>query len=220
MALALVVGFGGGFGAAKLLLSDSSEAPAQQVTPAPSAPAPAAGQPPPIVQIATEGRPFLGPEDAKVTVVEFTDYQCPFCKRHFDQTTPLLLQEYEGRIKLVVMNFPLNNIHPFAQKAAEAAECANDQGEFWEYHDLLFENQNALDVASLKRHAGNLLLDQAAFDDCLDSGAKSQQVQQDLQAGQRAGVTGTPSFFINGHNLRGALPFASFKSLIDAALDG
>ena len=150
------------------------------------------------------GRPFLGPEDAPITLVEFTDYECPFCGRHFRDTAPRILSQYDGRIKYVVLNFPLSTIHPGAQKAALAAECAHDQGKFWEYHDMLFRNQAALDTV--------------AFSTCLDSGAKRQQVLSDFQLGQSVGVSGTPMFFVNGQPLLGARPFSSFQRMIDAAL--
>ena len=154
-----------------------------------------------------------------MVMLEFTDYQCPFCARHFRETQPSILSEYEGSIRYVIFNFPLSSIHPFARKAAEAAECAYDQGEFWEYHDTLFQNQQALDTDSLKQHASSLGLDTDAFDACLNSGEKAQRVFDDVQTGQGLGVTGTPTFFVNGKQLTGAHPFSNFKALIDAALD-
>jgi protein-disulfide isomerase len=119
----------------------------------------------------------------------------------------------------VYRDFPIPS-HPNSQKAAEASECANDQGKFWEYQDLIWANQQALDVASLKGYAAQLGLDTATFNDCLDSGKKTSEVQKDYQAGQSYGVTGTPTFFINGLKVVGAKSFASFQSLIDAALAG
>ncbi len=222
VALALVIGFGGGFGVARAFLTSDST-PVQETAPAltrqPSAvAAPAPTPQPAVVQVSTEGRPYQGPEDAPVTMVEFTDYQCPFCSRHFRETMPQLVSQYGDEVKYVVLNFPLSNIHPFAQKAAEAAECAYDQGEFWQYHDLLFENQSALDTTSLKKYAVGLGLDVDSFNTCLDSGEKAQQVQSDLQAGQTAGVRGTPTFFINGQRLVGALPLNRFQTVIDGEL--
>lgn len=219
VALALIVGLGGGFGLGKVFFgspaADQASPPATSPRPAASAPAP---QPAPIVQVSIEGRPYQGPDDARVTIVEFSDYQCPFCSRHFRDTVPQLLSQYQGEIKYVVLNFPLSNIHPMAQKAAEAAECALDQGEFWEFHDTLFENQSALDTASLKKYAADLGLDTGSFNTCLDSGDKAQQVRSDLQAGQAAGVRGTPTFFINGQRLVGAVPLNRFQTLIDGEL--
>ncbi len=167
---------------------------------------------------AGEARPFRGPADAPVTVVEFTDYQCPFCTRHFQQTYPKLLQEYGDRIKYVVRNFPLIQIHGDAAKAAEAAECAFDQGRFWEYHDRLFENNAALDGKSLKRYAEDLGLNAPRFNQCLDSGKKSRIVALDLEDGRRYGIRGTPTFFINGRILVGAQPYEVFSYHIDTAL--
>ena len=222
--LVLVLGFGGGLGAGKLLLNSSSvpgpllEEGVSQQRQAFSATTPVTPQQPTIVEIDTVGRPFLGPEDAPITLVEFTDYECPFCGRHFRDTAPRILSQYDGRIKYVVLNFPLSTIHPGAQKAAEAAECAHDQGKFWEYHDMLFRNQAALDGASLNRYAADIGLDTVAFSTCLDSGAKRQQVLSDFQLGQSVGVSGTPMFFVNGQPLLGARPFSSFQRMIDAAL--
>jgi len=119
---------------------------------------------------------------------------------------------------LVVRDFPLSSIHPYAQKAAEATECADDQGKFWEYHDLVFANQSAIDVDSLKGYAAELDLDTATFNDCLDEGKQSSEVEKDSQDAQSYGVTGTPAFFINGQLVSGAQPFAAFQQVIDQLL--
>ena len=228
--LGLAVGFGAGYGVTREFLTDET---VEQTTASATVPQPAAQQPSAqpaaqaqqpavgsLVQVSVEGRPFIGPEDAPVTIVEFSDYQCPFCGRHFQQTLPQLLREYEGKVKYVLINYPIASLHPFAQKAGEAAECAFDQDKFWEYHDALFTNQQSLGVDSLKRYASELGLNATTFNTCLDSGAKTAQVLKDFQDGQSYGVTGTPTFFINGQRLVGARPFASFKSIIDAALGG
>lgn len=170
------------------------------------------------IDVATDGRPSRGPTDARVTIVEFTDYQCPFCGRHFQQTLPLLLREYSDRVRYVIRNMPLTALHPNAQRAAEAAECANDQTRFWDYHDLLFSHQNALADSDLKNYATELGLDMAAFARCLDSGAKVSTVARDVEDGRRYGITGTPTFFVNGKALVGAQPYAVFKTAIDEAL--
>jgi len=120
----------------------------------------------------------------------------------------------------VVRDFPLTSIHPYAQKAAEASECADDQGKFWEYHDLVFANQSAIDVDSLKGYAGQLGLDTGTFDECLDEGKQSSEVEKDLEDGQASGVTGTPAFFINGQLVSGAQPFTVFQQIIDQLLAG
>jgi protein-disulfide isomerase len=143
------------------------------------------------------------------------------------QTLPQIKQAYEGKIRFVFRNFVVHG-DP-AMKAAEATLCADDQGKFWEYHDLLFAHQSALDVASLKSYAAQLGLDTATFDQCLDGGEKTAEVQKDSQDGDSYGVSGTPTFFVNGRLVVGALPFQDyqdstgamqpgFKSIIDAAL--
>ncbi len=128
------------------------------------------------------------------------------------------METYGDQIKFVVRDFPLNSIHPYAQKAAEATECADDQGKFWEYHDLVFANQNAIDVDSLKGYAAELGLDTGTFDECLDEGKHSSEVGNDLEDGRASGVTGTPAFIINGQLVSGAQPFTVFQQVIDAAL--
>jgi protein-disulfide isomerase len=140
------------------------------------------------------------------------------------------MQTYGDEIRFVYRDFPLTSLHQYAEKAAEASECADDQGKFWEYHDLLFANQSALDVDSLKSYAAQLGLDTAKFNDCLDSGKQTSEVQKDAADAQAAGATGTPAFFVNGLLVSGALPFEDytdqsgaaqpgFKSIIDAALE-
>lgn len=172
----------------------------------------------PVVDVSTEGQPFRGSADAEVVLVEFLDFQCPFCKRHAEQTLPRILAEYGDEVRYVVRNLPLA-IHPFAQKAAEASECADAQGQYWEYHDVLFEHQAALDVDSLKRYARDLGLDATAFDACLDAGQQTTAVKQDTEEAARLGVTSTPTFFLNGRRVVGAKAFDQFKVEIDAVLD-
>ena len=210
-ALVVVISFAGGFGSAWFIFGRGTATPqaSNQTT----------FQQPRDFQPELEGRPSLGPEDAPVTIVEFTDYECPFCGRHFRETMPQLLSEYEGRIKYVVLNFPISRIHPFSQRAGEAAECAHDQGRFWEYHDTVFQNQAALDVVSLKLYAEQVGLEAEVFSSCLESGDKTQLVLDDVQDGLSYGVSGTPTFFINGQMMVGAQPFSSFQTLIDDALD-
>jgi protein-disulfide isomerase/autonomous glycyl radical cofactor GrcA len=171
--------------------------------------------PAPRVEVAATG-PARGPADAKVTIVEFSDFQCPYCGAAFG-TVEQLMQQYAGKVKLVFRQFPLP-IHPQAEKAAEASLCAADQGKFWEVHDLLFKNQKKLDASDLKTYAASAGLDAAKFAQCLDSGEKKKQVDFDLEAGQAAGVNGTPAFFINGVFLNGALPIEEFKKVIDPEL--
>ena len=171
------------------------------------------------VEVQIEGRPYRGPDDAPVTLLEFTDYECPFCAQHFRQTYPSLLSEYEGKLKYVIRNFPLSSIHPQAQRAAEAAECAEEQGRFWEYHDLLFQRAPALGMEHLTAYAAEVGLDAERFEDCLESGRKADVVAADFQDGLSYGVSGTPTFFINGRGVSGTLSLEEFESYIDAALD-
>lgn len=183
---------------------------------APSAPSPSA--PAPRVNVEATG-PSLGDEDAPVTIIEFSDFECPFCKRFKDQTFPQIKANYidTGKVRMVFRHYPLP-FHTNAQKAHEAALCADDQGQFWEYHDTLFANQQSLGVAALKQYAVTLGLNAATFNECLDSGKYAQAVQDDLAAGSAAGVSGTPSFFVNGQLVVGAQPYSAFQQAIEAAL--
>jgi protein-disulfide isomerase len=170
------------------------------------------------VQVSPDDDPSQGPQDALVTMIEFADFQCPYCGRFHAQTLPLILKEYGDRIRLVYRDFPLTSIHQYAEKAAEAGECAHEQDKFWEYHDVMYLNQTALDRESLGRYAQNAGLDMAKFNSCLDSGKYATEVAADLQAGAAAGVRGTPAFFVNGQLISGAQPYSVFKAAIDAAL--
>ena len=173
---------------------------------------------PSIGKINVDGKPVRGTPGAKVQIVEFSDFQCPYCGAA-EPAVLQVLKEYAGKVSLVYLNFPLS-FHPYAEKAAEAYECALVQGKSWEYHDVLFANQNALDVQSLKKHASDLKLDSAKFDSCLDGGSKKAVVDADTQKGSSLGVSGTPTFFINGKMLVGAQPYSAFKQVIDAELSG
>lgn len=137
-----------------------------------------------------------------IEIVEYSDFQCPACGAAFPHLTAFM-EQYGDRARLTYTHFPLTGIHPFAFKAAEAAECAADQGRFWEYHDMLFENQQALAVPDLKATAAQLGLDTGLFTACLDSGAMAARVTADMAAGQAAGVRATPTFFINGIRYEG-----------------
>ncbi|MFQ6136552.1 MAG: DsbA family protein [Candidatus Hydrothermarchaeales archaeon] len=161
--------------------------------------------------------PSKGPEDAPVIIVEFSDFQCPFCAKA-SLVVEEIVDTYRDKVRLVYRDFPLSSIHPNAQKAAEAAECANDQGKFWEYHDTIFANQGRLGVNSLKQYAKDLDLDTDQFDQCLDSGRYEAEVKKDLQDGIKLGVTSTPTFFINGKKIVGAQPFSTFEQVIEREL--
>lgn len=171
---------------------------------------------PPRVRIATPAGPTLGPADAPITVVEFSDFQCPYCARSAE-TVKQLVDKYPGKIRLVFQDFPLP-IHKEAPKAAEAAACAQDQGKFWEMHDRLFQNQKELSIADLKRHAANLGLDVPAFNACLDEGRHADVWKQAKTFGESFGITGTPAFFVNGIPLFGAAPLQEFTQIIDDEL--
>ena len=171
--------------------------------------------PQPRIQVAAEG-PARGPKDAPVTIVEFSDFECPYCGAAHD-TVEQVMNTYAGKVRLVYRQFPLN-FHPHAAKAAEASLCAADQGKFWEFHDVLFKNQKKLEPADLKAHASEVGMDAQKFSQCLDSGDKKKAVDADQQAGLAAGVGGTPAFFINGIFLNGAQPIDEFKKVIDGEL--
>lgn len=170
---------------------------------------------PPRKQVAATG-PAKGPADAPITIVEFSDFQCPFCSRVLE-TLKQVEERYKGQVRLVFRDFPLN-IHPNAPKAAEAGSCANDQGKFWELHDKMFANQNGLSVEALKTWAAEIGVDAAKFNECLDSGRYAEDWRKDMEEGAAAGVTGTPAFFVNGRFLNGAAPLDNFTRLIDDEL--
>ncbi|MBT3582499.1 DsbA family protein [Candidatus Woesearchaeota archaeon] len=161
-----------------------------------------------------------GDANAPVTIVEFSDFECPYCVRFYKETLGQINSEYieTGKVKMVYRDFPLSN-HRQAQKAGEAAECAGEQGKFWEMHDTLFENGVSGGVNSFKQYAKDIGLNSATFDECLDSGAMADEVKNDMKDGSAAGVSGTPAFFINGELITGAQPFEKFKQVIDSKLE-
>jgi protein-disulfide isomerase len=169
----------------------------------------------PKVQVEAVG-PSRGPNDAKVTIVEFSDFQCPFCSKA-ESTVDQVMATYAGKVKLVFRQYPLP-MHPEAPKAAEASLCANEQSKFWEMHKQMFANQSNLKVDELKGYAKTLGLDSAKFDACLDSSKFKGQVDADMAAGQKIGVNGTPAFFVNGTVLSGAVPFEEFDRVIKEEL--
>jgi protein-disulfide isomerase len=171
---------------------------------------------PPRVRMDLDGVPVRGPADAPVTIVEFSEFQCPACGR----AAPVLkrlLEERRGRLRLAFRHFPLVR-HKEAPKAAEAAECAGEQGKFWEMHDRLFADQDRLKVPDLKGRASALGLDASAFGQCLDSGRHAAKWQRDLDLARRYGLTGTPSFFVNGRLVVGALSYEEFLAIIEEEL--
>ncbi len=167
-------------------------------------------------QIAAGTGPSVGPMDAPVTIIEFSDFQCPYCQR-LAPTIDQVKTAYADRVRVVFRQFPLP-MHKDAQKAAEASLCAAEAGRFWEMHDAMFANIRALGVAELKKTAGGLELDQETFDQCLDSGRYATQVAEDIREGRAAGVSGTPAIFINGRFLSGAASFDTLAKVIDDEL--
>ena len=160
---------------------------------------------------------LLGSSKAKVTIVEFSDFQCPFCGR-FYPSVKQALAEYKDKIRFVYRHFPLDSIHPNAKPAAEASECAGDQGKFWEFHDKLFENQDKLGDAFYQKIAGDLKLDVKKFNGCLASDKYLPKIDADYQSGIAAGVQGTPHTLVNGVAVSGAVPYEQLKAVIDAEL--
>lgn len=179
---------------------------------------------PRVENISVDGDPVLGDSDAPVTIVEFSDYQCPYCQRFFLETYPSLKSEYidTGLVKVVFKDFPLS-IHADAQLASEAALCARDQGDdetYFEYHDAIFlGDTSSLDRDVLSAYAGALGLNLDTFNSCLDSGKYTTEVEEDLEYGISLGVTGTPAFFINGLMVEGAQPFSVFEKVIESELE-
>jgi protein-disulfide isomerase len=173
--------------------------------------------------------PMLGSADAPVTIVEFSDYQCPFCQRFFATTLPVLRRDYidSGKVRYVFRDYPIDQLHPQARKAAEAAHCAGERGKYWEMHDALFRNSGALAPPQLAEHARAVGLDGAKFEECLSSGRHSARVQRGLVDGAAAGVQGTPGFVIGrtkagvvveGVPIRGAQSIETFRRIIDQVL--
>lgn len=228
--MGLIVGFGIGKWRAGNFPIAAGSPPAQivQVPTAPNAPIQAPTPAPSADPAKPDDDATLGEKDAPVTLIEFVDYQCPFCKRFFDQTFSQLKTEYvdTGKIKLVMRDFPLS-FHQNAQKASEATECAEEGGKFWEMHDLLFAKQDEWASSTtandlFKQYAASLGLGKT-FDSCLDTGKHAQEVQKDLSDGTTAGINGTPGFWVigkdgRGQQISGAVPFSNFKTVIDSLL--
>jgi protein-disulfide isomerase len=179
---------------------------------------PTAPTPPVFVEDLSPGKlPLLGNKDAKVTLVEFSDFQCPFCKAYFDDTHAQIKEKYvdTGKVKFAFRHFPLTSIHPLAQKAAEASECASEQGKFWEYHDLLFIEQDSWSqladeegTNSFVDFAGQVGINSSQFSSCLESEKYKTRVEEDIAGATDAQVEATPTYIVNGTRVVGALPFA------------
>ena len=182
-----------------------------------------------VSKVGIAGNPMLGKKDAPLTLIEFSDYQCPFCRRFFETTLGALKKDYidTGKVRYVFRDFPLDGIHPQARKAAEAARCAGDQSKYWEMHDILFENKKSLGVGKLKEYARSIGVDPVAFDECLEKGKYTAEVQKDYKDGLAAGVRGTSGFFlgksepggtIQGVLISGARPTRAFRVVIETLL--
>ena len=172
---------------------------------------------PPRYDVAAVGFPSFGPPDAPVTIVEFSDFECPYCAQLLP-TLQRVKHQYPRNVRVVFRHYPLTEIHPNAWKAAEASLCAGDQGRFWELHDLMFAEQGTLSTANVTNKAARLDLDVEAFIRCLDSGHHYAAVLADVRAGDEVGVTGTPAMFVNGRFVGGAVPFATLASIIEDEL--
>lgn len=185
-----------------------------------------------IRNVSLDDDPMKGNPDAEITIVEFSDFQCPFCWRFYTQTLPLIEQNYmsTGKVNFVYRDFPIQSIHPNAAPAALASECADDQGKFWEMHDMIFEGQQvwkdlpiSQSVALYKQYALEIGLDTSEFGSCMDSGKHIEEIQNDLNDGRTYGVSGTPGFFVGNAEIgfipiNGAQPYSVFQRIIDDQL--
>src|SRR3989344_3221236 len=167
-----------------------------------------------------DGDHILGNPNAKIFVIEYSDFECPFCGRMFSETLPQLKENFvkSGKIKFIYRHFPLRSIHQRPQKAAEASECASEQGKFWEYHDMIFEKQSSMGMESFKSWAKELGLNSNQFNSCLDSGKYSARVDVDYNEGVALGINGTPATFVNGKLISGAQPYEEFEKVIKEEL--
>lgn len=204
-------------GTGSTLLGNNDSAPS-----APNAAAPAAPGEPVFAEVDNGNLPVQGNEDAPVTIVEFSDFECPFCGNFYRDSLPQIISEYidTGKAKLYYRHLPLS-FHPQARPAALASECANEQDSFWEYHDILFDNSSTIGTATTAKYvewAKDLGLNTSQFETCLTSEKYAENVDGDTAAAGAAGASGTPTFYINGQQLVGAQPFASFQAIIDAEL--
>jgi protein-disulfide isomerase len=179
-----------------------------------------------MAKISLKDQPMRGNPNAKVTIVEYSDFECPFCSKAYQIIETQVLKEYGDKVRLIYKNFPLSNIHPWAGKAALATACARRQSAdgFWKMYDFWFQNQESITPENLKEKADSVItsagLDVAAFDTCLDAGAAADLVKADQAEAEALGVGSTPTFFVNGRKLEGAMPYEDFKTALDEALAG
>jgi protein-disulfide isomerase len=170
--------------------------------------------------VSMDGDPSQGPENAPVTIIEFSDYQCPYCTKWYDDVYARLMKDYEGKIRFVYRDFPLYSIHPQAQSAAEAANCAGEQGAYYQYHDALFGQKNGLDAQAYSLYASELNLNVEQFNQCVSERRFQAEVEADFKYASSLGVSSTPTFFVNGLAVVGAQPYEVFKQIIDKELAG
>lgn len=199
-------------------------APTQASTPYESAPQSSATAAPTQQQIRrynvpVDDDPSIGPSDAAITLIEFSDFECPYCRQWQTQTWPKLAEDFKGKIRLVYRDFPLDSIHANAVPAAEAADCANEQGKYWEFHDKLFSGQK-LSSALFEQYAAEIGLDTAKFKECVSTRKYQKEVQGDIDFASNLGIQSTPTFFINGLPMVGAQPYEVFKQVIEKELAG
>ncbi len=173
-----------------------------------------------IADVKVGDDPVLGNKDAKVTFIEFSDFECPFCVKFSLTTMPDIKKNYvdTGKIKVTFLNFPLENIHENSLDAAKASECAYKQGKFWEMHDMMFEKSPKLSLVDLRNYAEDIGLDLPKFDECMASSAVLEDIAKDVASASDAGVSGTPAFFINGRFVSGAQPYEVFQQIIEQEL--
>lgn len=211
--------------AGSVIYSNSQNKPMAVSSSGPAAVGALTGQPPEnlLPQDLTDNDPMLGNPEAPVTLVEFGDFQCPFCGRFFKTVEPQLIEKYvkTGKVRFVYRDFAF--LGPESEWAAEAAECAKEQEKFWPYHDYLYNNQQgenmgAFSKANLKQFARRLGLDPNQFDTCLDTNKYTAEVQKDTEDGRKAGVNGTPTSFVNGRTVTGAVPWPQLETVIEEEL--
>ena len=171
-------------------------------------------------EILEDDDPVYGPDDAPITIIEFSDYECPYCRKWHIEVWPRLLETYPNQIRLVYRDFPLTNIHSNATPAASASNCAREQDLYWEFNERLFSMRYDLNVSGYQSYAEELELDMDAFSDCLESGRYNDEVMADYEYAANLGVNSTPTFFVNGIPVVGAQPFEVFSNLIDQELAG
>jgi protein-disulfide isomerase len=210
------------------LLSGSESRAVQETTSANASNASEASNPvspegtPQVVRydVPVDDDPFLGSEDAEITIIEFSDYECPYCRSWHAEVYSKLLDTYGDQVRFVYRDFPLESIHVNAKPAAEAANCANEQGKFWDYHDKLFSMELGLSPEAYQEYATQLELDTDQFQECIDSGRYKEEIQADFDFAANLGVRSTPTFFVNGIAVVGAQPFEVFQQVIEKELAG